>query len=98
MRSVNGFGTHVYGKREVNPQDGSYIVTKWIIAVFFPIVPLGSYRVIKEKQSFWTGVWPTYHMTPVALNIPQVIYTYVIWWGTLVVVLIGIYFLLSSVG
>jgi hypothetical protein len=52
MFRFNGIGTTIYGKREVNPEDGSYIVTKWFTVLYFPIIPLGSYRVIKEKQNF----------------------------------------------
>ena len=58
-----------------------YVSTKWIIAFFFPIFPLGSYRVIKEKQAFLTGHFPRYRMTPVPLNRRQVVYTYLAWWG-----------------
>jgi hypothetical protein len=42
MMSFNGFGTNLYGKRDVNLADGSYIATKWMIALFFPIAPLES--------------------------------------------------------
>ena len=55
MFRFNGIGTTIYGKREVNPEDGSYIVTKWFTVLYFPIIPLGSYRVIKEKQNFLAG-------------------------------------------
>ena len=80
MFSFNGFGTTIYGKREVDRADGSYIATKWMIALFFPIIPVGSYRVIKEKQKFLTSNSPRYHMTPVPLNKTQVINTYLVWW------------------
>src|SRR3954468_17345776 len=81
MQTFNGIGTTMYGKREVNPEDGSYIVTKWFVLIFFPIVPLGSYRVIKEKQSFFHGGFPKYQMTEVQLNRRQVVNTYLAWWG-----------------
>jgi hypothetical protein len=44
------------------------------IIVFFPIVPPGSYGVIKEKQSFFHGGFPRYQMTEVNLNGRQVIH------------------------
>jgi hypothetical protein len=93
MLSFNGFGTKIYGKRDVDPMDGSYVVTKWIVALFFPIIPLGSYRVIKEKQPFLTGGWPRYQMTPVPLSIRQAIFTYLAWWGTpaIIILLLSIY-------
>jgi hypothetical protein len=81
MQSLTGFGTKIYGKRDVDPGDGSYIVMKWLIALFFSIIPLGSYRVIKEKQPLLTGGWSRYEMTPAPLYRRQVIYTYLVWWG-----------------
>ena len=78
MFTFNGIGTRIYGKREVNPADESYIATKWFTLLFFPIIPLGSYRVIKAKQ---TGRYPSYQMTEVRLNVKQVIVTYLAWWS-----------------
>jgi hypothetical protein len=43
-RSVNGFGTTIYGKRDFEP-DGSFVTTKWIVGLFFPLIPLASMRV-----------------------------------------------------
>jgi hypothetical protein len=51
---------------------GSYVVTNWIIALFFPVITLGSYRVMQQKQPFLTGGWPRYQMTSVPLNRRQV--------------------------
>ena len=76
----NGIGTTIYGKREVNPEDGSYIVTKWFTVLYFPIIPLGSYRVIKVKQNFFAGS-PKYQMRDAPLNMKQIIFTYVAWWS-----------------
>jgi len=42
---INGFGTAYYGKRD-RAEDGSYITTQWVTALWVPIVPLGSYRVL----------------------------------------------------
>jgi hypothetical protein len=56
----------------------------WFIIFFFPILPLGSYRVTKEKQKFFTGGFPRYQMTHVNLNWRQIIYTYLAWWCTLI--------------
>ena len=50
-RSVNGFGTAIYGKRDFEP-DGSFVATKWVVALFFPLVPLASMRV-KVIKSGW---------------------------------------------
>jgi hypothetical protein len=42
--TFNGIGTTFYGKRGFE-QDDSYVTTKWFVIGFFPLVPLGSYRV-----------------------------------------------------
>jgi len=50
-RSVNGFGTRYYGRRE-EALDGSYVTTVWITALYIPILPLRSYRVLPVGKSF----------------------------------------------
>ena len=80
MHTLNGIGTIVYGKRDVDIVNGSYITTKWFVIFFFPIIPLGSYRVIKEKQNFWTGGFARYQMTEAELNVSQILLTYFVWW------------------
>jgi hypothetical protein len=67
-------------KGRVNPEDGSYIVTKWFTVLYFPIIPLGSYRVIKEKQNFLAG-FPKYQMRDVPLSVKQITFTYLAWWS-----------------
>lgn len=81
MLSINGFGTTLYGKRDVHPTDNSYIATKWIILLFVPIIPLGSYRVVKVKQKFLTLDSPRYYMTSVSLHRQQVRNIYLVVWG-----------------
>jgi hypothetical protein len=88
MFSVNGIGTTLYGRREVNPVDSSYIATKWLIFFFLPLVPLGSYRIIKAKQKFFSAQWPQYQMTSIPLHRPQVFTTYTAVWGTIIVLII----------
>jgi len=78
MFRFNGIGTTIYGKREVNPEDGSYIVTEWFTVIYFPIIPLGSYRVIKVKQNFFAGS-PKYQMRDAPLSVKQIIFTYAAW-------------------
>jgi len=43
--TFNGCGTTYYGNRDPGP-DGSYITTLWVTLVYFPLVPLRSYRVL----------------------------------------------------
>lgn len=42
--TLNGFGTKFYGKRD-QAADGSYVTTKWVTALYIPVIPVGSYRV-----------------------------------------------------
>jgi hypothetical protein len=86
MFRFNGIGTTIYGKREINPQDGSYIVTKWFTFLYFPIIPLGSYRVIKQKKNFLAG-HPEYQMREAPRNVKQIIFTYLAWWSLPAVIL-----------
>ena len=80
MFRFNGIGTTIYGRRDVNPGDGSYIVTKWFTVIYFPIISLGSYRVIKVKQNFLAGS-PKYQMRDAPLSVKQIIFTYMAWWS-----------------
>ncbi|EKE05940.1 MAG: hypothetical protein ACD_19C00140G0007 [uncultured bacterium] len=50
MQTFNGIGTTLYGRQDVNP-DGSYIATKWFVLLYFPILPLGTYRVWSEIEN-----------------------------------------------
>jgi hypothetical protein len=43
--TFNGFGTRYYGERE-RAEDGSYITTEWITLLYFPILPIRSFRVL----------------------------------------------------
>jgi hypothetical protein len=74
MFRFNGIGTTIYGKREVNPEGGSYIVTKMVCHIIFPIIPSGSSSVIKEKQNFLAG-FPKYQMNNALLSVGKIIFT-----------------------
>jgi hypothetical protein len=43
--TFNGFGTTYYGQRDA-AVDGSYVTTLWVTALWVPLLPLGSYRVL----------------------------------------------------
>lgn len=49
--SLNGFGMQVHGQRDRWP-DGSYVVTRFITALFVPILPLDAYRVIPYEEGY----------------------------------------------
>jgi hypothetical protein len=42
---LNGFGTTYYGRR-YPAEDGSYVTTLWVTALWVPLLPLASYRVL----------------------------------------------------
>jgi hypothetical protein len=42
--TLNGCGTSYYGNR-YPAEDGSYVTTLWVTALWVPLLPLGSYRV-----------------------------------------------------
>lgn len=48
--SINGIGSKLYGKCEIDA-DGSYITTKWFILAFIPILPMSSMRVLDVSSS-----------------------------------------------
>ncbi|MGA9566550.1 MAG: hypothetical protein WBS19_13570 [Candidatus Korobacteraceae bacterium] len=81
--SVNGFGTTYYGHADPH-QDDSYVATKWLIFLFIPIIPLGSYRI---KLLSGGVVRKDYHGYRVSLHFRQVVTTY----GIALVALCGLY-------
>jgi len=42
--TVNGIGTTMYGAKSPCPHCGSIIKRKWLVVLFIPIIPLGSFR------------------------------------------------------
>jgi hypothetical protein len=52
--TFNGIGTRYYGRRKLS--DGTIITTKWVVFLFVPIVPLGSYKVIGEGDHASVGI------------------------------------------
>ncbi len=43
--TLNGFGVSIWGSRDFR-SDGSYVTTRFLVALFVPILPLDAYRVI----------------------------------------------------
>lgn len=52
--TFNGIGTRLYGQREPNPADGSYIATLYLVFLFIPVIPLSSHWVSPGEGG---GVW-----------------------------------------
>jgi hypothetical protein len=58
MSTYNGFGTKMFGRSETSE---GYISTKWLVALFIPLVPVRSYHVFQE----WVRAnRTTYEMVP----------------------------------
>jgi hypothetical protein len=43
--AINGFGTRLYGKRDFRA-DGSYLTTQFVSALWIPLIPFGSMRIL----------------------------------------------------
>ncbi len=53
--NVIGFGTAFLGQRSYG-QDGSYVTTEFVTALYFPVVPLRSFRVTETGMTMrWWG-------------------------------------------
>jgi hypothetical protein len=101
MQTVNGVGTTIYGRAKKEELSGaeriaaeeagyipvSFQVTKWFVVLFLPIVPLGTYRVLKAKQGFWTADFPQYSMTPILWDWHQIAWHYAAAYGWIVILL-----------
>jgi hypothetical protein len=58
--TFQGIGTTFYGQRDFHA-DGSFITTEWFVLIYFPVIPLRSFRV-KSKGAEDTGlVFPVYY-------------------------------------
>ncbi|HEY4512771.1 MAG TPA: hypothetical protein VJH63_03930 [Candidatus Paceibacterota bacterium] len=86
MYSINGIGTKLYGKKDFNHVDQSYIATKWFTFLLLPIIPLGSYRVIRESikdtgNILILGYRVNYKMIKAKWCWSQIFMTYFATWG-----------------
>jgi hypothetical protein len=77
--SINGCGTTWYGASD-RGEDGSYVVTEWIVFLFIPLIPLGSKRVWpmpKEQKPWWkASVGKQFKVTRAPMNWSQVLKGY----------------------
>jgi hypothetical protein len=44
--TINGVGLTIYGNRDHDPRDGSYVTTHFLTLVFLPVLALSAYRVV----------------------------------------------------
>lgn len=52
LRTINGIGVALYGNTDLNPSDGSYMATYYLVFLFIPVFPLARYRVISSGNSY----------------------------------------------
>ena len=113
MESFNGIGTTIYGSAKKQELIGderikfeklgyipySYQVIKWVIFLFFPVIPLGTYRILKPKDDSlssefpnytdsWSTDWPKYYMVRVEWDWKQVTRHYLIAYGWIILIII----------
>lgn len=53
LGTYNGFGVSVYGRRDVDPDTGTYVKTYCFCALFIPVLALGAYRVADAEGGGW---------------------------------------------
>jgi hypothetical protein len=46
LATINGIGTILYGKAEEDPENGSYVATRYFVFMYIPVHPIDRYRVI----------------------------------------------------
>jgi len=84
LYTINGIGTTFYGRRDYDAATNSYVTTHVLTLLFFPVLPIGAYRVIDAGQN-------TYKILgKVPLSIPA------IWYRRVVLGLGGVYFLVAA--
>src|SRR5258708_6588696 len=59
----------------------TYQVIKWVVILWLPVIPLGTYRLMREKQGFWTLKFSHYKVWPVDWDWTQVLRHYLIAYG-----------------
>ena len=53
LHTVNGIGTAVYGRRDYDPETGTYVKTHWFCLLFLPVLALGAYRVADAQRGWY---------------------------------------------
>ncbi|VTR92417.1 hypothetical protein : Uncharacterized protein OS=Cystobacter violaceus Cb vi76 GN=Q664_07235 PE=4 SV=1 [Gemmata massiliana] len=53
LSTVNGFGMGLVGRRDDDPETGTYVVTHVFRALFIPILAVGAYRVADAQGGGW---------------------------------------------
>jgi tetratricopeptide (TPR) repeat protein len=53
LQTVNGIGCALYGRRDEDPETGTYVATHYFTVLFVPLCALGAYRVIQAQEGGW---------------------------------------------
>ncbi len=85
LRTVNGIGATFYGRRDYDKSSNSYITTHFFTFLFFPVVPLGAYRVVSTGANSYR-IFGKVPLSKIA-----------IWYRRLVLSGIAIFFLYSAI-
>ncbi|MGO9269369.1 MAG: hypothetical protein ACLQOO_03770 [Terriglobia bacterium] len=106
MKTVNGTGITLYGYAKRQPLSGreareaeehgyfpyTYQAQKWLVILWLPILPLGTYRVLRMKGG--GGVHTIYRMTQIKTDVKQILFHYLVVYGT-IALLVALAWLMS---
>jgi hypothetical protein len=92
--TFNGIGTRYYG-RDHKASDGSYTTTEWATFWWIPLVPLASWRVLREDEKVGSWLWSRQHfqVDRLPLDLGQILRVYL--WAVPVVAFIVFEFMVS---
>jgi len=91
--SINGVGTAYYGSA-LPRDDGSCVVTEWIIFFGIPLIPLGSKRVwyVSQERRPVNQTVTQYKVARVPLHIPHLVKGYAVTGGLFLIAEVIDYF------
>jgi hypothetical protein len=110
VQTFNGIGTTLYGQAKRQPLTGrealdaeergyepyAYNAVKWFVVFFLPLLPLGSYIVVKKKTKFFSFQSPQYLMRSTSWDWKQIFVHYLIAYGSVAFVVITFLWLMTS--
>ena len=102
MFRFNGIGTTIHGRSKKEDLVGderlaaeqagyipcSYQAIQWFTILFMPVIPLGTYRVMKIRQGFFTLDAAQYRMVRIEWDWRQVLLHYLVAYSWVVAILI----------
>jgi hypothetical protein len=67
MFTYNGIGTSMYGRSDLDVNDGSYVATLYLVVLFIPIFPIASY-LVRDGQGSGRRSWIVMAKVPAATS------------------------------